>query len=124
VTRQTTLFGLPPRTQPDEPKRNAKKKNATQEGEQGTAITSDSQATNATIVDIPDLETQIVDGDTQPMDEETQITEDTSLTDAQVEIDSQVGHEPRNTEKDALRDSEEPMEWPASPGPSTTNLKD
>ena len=125
VSRQTTLFGLPARTPADEPKKGRKKKGVVEDlntAQDSTSIPVDSQLTDATGVDTPDVDTQMSAGDTEVVETETQRTEDevmeeTQLTGTEAPLDA-AGPSAEETREV----SHEPMEWPASPIPASVPL--
>lgn len=87
-----------------------------------TSVLVDSQLTVATEVDTTDADTQMSAGDTQVVESETQLTEDDvmeetqpSETEAPLDVVVPSAEEPREVSPD-------PMEWPASPVPTTVPL--
>lgn len=122
LTRQTTLFGLPARTPADDLKRGRTKANPADDPvTQDTTSNDDLQMAEGTLFDPPDQDTQSTadqpnstDGDAQLVDD---VMEDTQQSEAETPLDSSP------PAAEATRDeSIEPMEWPASPEPSSTPL--
>ena len=92
--RQTTLFGLPAVSQPDKKAAPTKKKKAADESQ-----TQDSQAT--------------------VIDSQTEETQGSQATDVVMVNDTQVSEEPSGAGDE---DEEEPIEWPESPERGTSAL--
>ncbi|EKM54305.1 uncharacterized protein PHACADRAFT_196736 [Phanerochaete carnosa HHB-10118-sp] len=96
--RQTTLFGLPTVAQPDKKTAPIKKKKTSADDSQ----TQDSQAT-------------VIDSQT----EETQDSQATDVVMGDAQTDPQITEEPSGA---AGEDDDEPIEWPESPEQGTTAL--